>query len=297
MINPFNSSLYKLLDQKLKANKAIGKVVAFSAASPTDISGQVAQFQSLIQQKVDIIITLAGAGPAFVPAIKQAAAAGIPTISLINDINTPGAVSISPNPYQDYAPSTAAILNAIGKKGNVIYVKGIPGTSTDTAGLKVVKQLVANCPNVKLLGQVVGNYIPPVVTSATLSFLTTHPQPIAAVFQTGTMAPAINAAFTKNGRKIPPIADIGAQIGTIASGMTRRGKGRRHRGGAVALANQTVDVTARMLGGQGPKFTNVLSYQPQITRRTSTRSTRRAASRPTRAPSTPRVAGTAQGRC
>ena len=228
----------------------------------------MAQFQSLIQSKVDIIITLASSGPAFVPAIKQAAAAGIPTISLVNDIATPGAVSISPNPYQNYAPATAAILNEIGQKGNVVYVQGIPGTATDTAGLKVTKQLIAACPKVKLVGQVVGQYIPPVTTSALLAFLTTHPQPIAAVFQTGAMTPYIMAAFPKNGRKIPPVADIGAQIGSIAYWHDTKGyKSAGTAGGINGLAVETVDVVRRMLGGQGPKFTNVLWYQPQITQK------------------------------
>jgi ribose transport system substrate-binding protein len=268
LFNPFNAGLYKTLNQKLKANKGIGKVIAFTAASPGDVAGQVAQFQSLIQSKVDIIITLAASGPAFVPAIKQAAAAGIPTISLINDVATPGAISISPNPYQNYAPATAAILNQIGQKGNVVYVQGIPGTATDTAGLKVTKQLVAACPKVKLVGQVVGQYIPPVTTSALLAFLTTHPQPVAAVFQTGAMTPYIMAAFPKNGRKIPPVADIGAQVGSIAYWHDTKGyKSAGTAGGDTGLAVEAVDVTSRVLGGQGPKFTNVLWYQPQITQK------------------------------
>ena len=268
LINPFNAGLYKALNQKLNANKAIGKVIAFTAASPTRRrrSGGAVPVADPVEGRHHHHARVLR--PGVRPGDQAGGGGGDPDDLAVNDIATPGAVSISPNPYQNYAPATAAILNEIGQKGNVVYVQGIPGTATDTAGLKVTKQLIAACPKVKLVGQVVGQYIPPVTTSALLAFLTTHPQPIAAVFQTGAMTPYIMAAFPKNGRKIPPVADIGAQVGSIAYWHDTKGyKSAGTAGGINGLAVETVDVVRRMLGGQGPKFTNVLWYQPQITQK------------------------------
>lgn len=268
LINPFNAALFKEVQDDLKKSKAVSKIVPLTASSPTDIQGQVQQFNSLVQQKVDLIITLAGSGPAFTGPINAAAKAGIPTISLINDVQTPASVNISPNVYQNYAPGIETLINAVGQKGNVVYVQGIPGTATDTGGLKITKQLLAPCKNMKLIGQVVGNYIPPVVISATAQFLASHPQPIAAAFQTGAMAPYVMQGFQKAGRKVPPTLDVGAQLGSLAywhDNLSKGYKGAGTAGGDAGLANEAANVAFRILGGQGPKFNSVLWYQPQIT--------------------------------
>jgi ribose transport system substrate-binding protein len=255
------------LEAELKATPGVANVIAYTAASAQDVSGQLQQFQSLIQQHVDLIVTLAASGPAFIPAIQQAAAAGIPTVSLVNDIESPDSVNISPNTWQDVAAPVTSILNGIGKKGNVLEVHGIPGTQTDTDTFTDFGDLLAPCPGISVLGAVDGDYSPPAVESAVLQFLSTNPAPVAAVLQTATMAPYVMEAFQKAGRPIPPVVDVGAQEGSLAYWSENRKTyhGGATVGGDLALANEAVRVVRRMLVGQGVKVNNIIWYQPVVT--------------------------------
>jgi ribose transport system substrate-binding protein len=265
---PFNTGLYEALLASLKANKNISKVIAYTAATSTDIAGQIQQMQSLIQQKVNLIVELAAAGPPMVGVAKQAAKAGIPFVSLINYVPTSYAISVTPNIWQDVSEPTTSILNGIGKTGNVLLVHGIPGTTTDSTSMDYFNQLVDACPNVTIAGSITGDYTPPVVASAALQFLSTHPQPIAAVLQVGTMSSAIMQAFQQVGRPMPSVLDIGAQVGSVAywhDNESNGYKGGGSAGGIGSLVSEATSVITRVLAGQGPKINAMVWYQPVIT--------------------------------
>ena len=52
---------------------------------------------------------------------------------------------------------------------------GVPGLTTDEYGYNAQKAVLEECPNINVVGEVVGNYIPAVAKSAVLQFLTSHP--------------------------------------------------------------------------------------------------------------------------
>jgi ribose transport system substrate-binding protein len=268
LINPFNAELYQLITGELKSDPAVGKVVAYTASSPTDISGQLQQFQSLIQQHVDLIVTLVPATGPFTPAIEQAGKAGIPTISLVNYVSTPAGVGIAPNTWSNVASPAAAIIKAIGEKGDVLLVHGITATTTDAATFADFNELLGACPNIKIAGSTEGMYNPPVVKSGVLQFLSTHPAPINAVFQTATMAPAILQAFQQAGRTIPSVIDLGAQVGSLAYWKENLAKGYKGAGtaaGPKSIGAEAIQVINRMIAGQGPKLNNIIWPQPNVT--------------------------------
>lgn len=267
LVNPFNAGLYKQLNEQLKSDPQIGNVIAYTAASPSDVAGQIQQMQSLVQQKVDVIITLATSGSTASPVVKQAGDAGIPMISLTNYVDSPQAINLTPNTFQNVMPPAASIVSQVGKKGNVLIVHGIPGTQSDVDETKYFKQVISACPDLKLVGEVNGMYNPSVVKSEVLKFLATHPQKIDVVFQTATMAPAVMQAFQSVGRPMPAVIDLGAQVGSVAywhdHKSTYKGGGAVGSvGSQVALATQ---VTARLLAGQGPKTNVFIWEQPYLT--------------------------------
>lgn len=263
--NPFTAALYPLVQKELKSTPGVSKVIAYAATSPTDVTGQIQQYQSLVQHHVNLIVLLGS--EAFLPVIKQAAKAGIPTVSIVNDVPSNDTVNISPNTWEDNAGPVTRILNLIGQKGNVLLVHGIPGTQSDTDTINQYNQLIAACPNVTNLGAIVGEYAPPVVASAVLQFLATHPQPISAVFQVGTMAPSIIQAFQQAGRPVPAVEDEGAQAGSLAYWSQNKSTYNTAGsvGGVAGLANETVRVVRRMLVGQGVKVNNFVWIQPIVT--------------------------------
>ena len=265
LTNPFASELYDLINSELRRTPGVKKVISFAAASPTDVTGQIQQYTSLVQQHVNLIVLLGS--EAFLPAIQQATKAGIPTVSIVNDVLSADTVNIAPNTWQDNAVPVTTIINAIGQKGNVLLVQGIPGTQANDDTIKQYAELIAPCPNITNEGAIVGAYDPPVVKGSVLQFLSTHPDPVAAVFQVGTMAPPIIQAFQQAGRPVPSVEEAGAQKGSLA--YWSQNKSTYHTagavGGAIGLANETVRVTRRMLAGQGVKVNNIVWYQPIVT--------------------------------
>jgi len=262
--NPFTAELYPLVQKELQSTPGVSKVIALAASSPTDVAGQIQQYQSLIQAHVNLIVLLGS--EAFLPSIQQAAKAGIPTVSIVNDVLSKDTVNIAPNTWEDNAGPVAAILNAIGQQGNVLLVHGIPGTQSDTDTINQYERLIAACPNVTDLGSIDGLYAPPAVQGALLQFLGTHPQPISAVFQVGVMAPPLIQGFQQAGRPVPLVEDTGAQDGSLAywsqNSSTYHTEGSV--GGVMGLANETVRVVRRMLVGQGVKVNNLVWIEPIV---------------------------------
>ena len=52
---------------------------------------------------------------------------------------------------------------------------GIRVTAVDKSTWAVYNSLLAACPNVKLVGEIDGNFAPPAVRAAVLQFLATYP--------------------------------------------------------------------------------------------------------------------------
>ena len=202
---------------------------------------------------------------AFLPAIQQATKAGIPTVSIVNDVLSADTVNIAPNTWQDNAVPVTTIINAIGQKGNVLLVQGIPGTQADDDTINQYAELLAPCPNITNDGSIDG-------ASTTrrwsrvrvLQFLATHPQPVG-----GRVPGRGYGAADHSG--LP----AGGQAGALGRGRGRAEgvarllepeqlhlpHGRMQSAEQSGLANETVRVTRRMLAGQGVKVNNIVWYR------------------------------------
>ena len=56
--NPFATELYGLINSELRRTPGVKKVISFAASSPTDVTGQIQQYTSLVQQHVNLIVLL-----------------------------------------------------------------------------------------------------------------------------------------------------------------------------------------------------------------------------------------------
>ena len=133
------------------------------------------------------------------PVVKDALKQGVATVAYINPLSDASAVSVGPNVYTSGGQAMANLLKLKGGKGNFLGVHGIRVTAVDKSTWGVYNSLLAACPNVKLGGEIDGNFAPPAVRAAVLQFLATYPGPIDAVFHTATMGPAIIGAFQQAG--------------------------------------------------------------------------------------------------
>lgn len=264
--NPFQAYTFNLLQKFLKRSPAIGNVIGV-VSEAGNATKQVQAYQSLVQQGANVIIVQPTSAPAFLPVVRDALKQGVATIAYINPLADASAVTVGPNVYTSSGAALAAFLKMLGGKGDLLGVHGIRVTPVDQSTWAIYKQLLAACPNVKLVGEIDGNFAPPAVRAAVLQFLASYPGKIDGVFQTATMGSSIIGAFQQAGRTVPPVTAMAAQKGEMGYWAQNAGSGYKttgFAGGPTALANLITRVTLRLLAGQGVKTSDIPWPQPQI---------------------------------
>jgi ribose transport system substrate-binding protein len=117
---------------------------------------QIQQMRQLVDQGVDAIIVCCSNPTALNQTVKYAYDKGVPTFSFTGYLTSPYAVNSSVN-YQVAGKDLGLWLgNEIGKKGNVLVVQGIPGTSGSDSQDRGIKSGLATFPDVKIVGDVAG---------------------------------------------------------------------------------------------------------------------------------------------
>jgi len=264
--NPFQAYEFNLLQKFLKRSPAIKKVIP-SVSEAGNATKQIQAYQALLQQGANLIILQPTSTPAFIPVVASALKQGVATVSFINPLANAAAVTVGPNVYTSGGGALAALLKQLGGTGDLLGVHGIRVTAVDQSTWGVFKPLLAACPNVKLIGEIDGNFAPPAVRAAVLQFLASYPGKIDGVFQTATMGPSIIGAFQQAGRSVPPVTAMAAQKGELAYWSQNASKGYKttgFAGGPTSLADLVTRVTLRLLAGQGPKTDDIPWPQPQI---------------------------------
>jgi ribose transport system substrate-binding protein len=253
-------------ESKLNPGK-VSSIVTTTPATPNDVTAQIQQMRSLVQQHVDLIISTLGSPTALNAVIDQAAKANIPVISLLGQSTDKNAVNLQPNPIQLGYFGAKGLLSAMGGKGNVLVVDGIPGLSIDTGILQGGEAVLKAC-HINIVGTVVGKFDPTIAKTQVLSFLSAHPGQVNGVFQVSDMAPGIFSAFQQLGRAVPPVDDIGAPAASLAYWKANESKGYKGSGVAIpAIKDGTYSMAAAlaMLEGRGVKITDIPYSPPVIT--------------------------------
>jgi ribose transport system substrate-binding protein len=270
-LNAYATGNRKGIDNNLAVYKKLGLVSSIVPTYTTVANGatqQAQQIRTMVQKKVDIIISALTSPTAVNGAIAAAAAANIPVVSESGTSTDPHAVNVQGNPYLLGAQTATALANIMGQKGNLLIVDGVPGLSIATFSLAAAKDIFKNCPNIKVVGEVVGFFSQSTAKNEVLKFLATHPGQIDGVWQDSSMAQGVISAFQQLGRKVPPVADTSADLASLAywlHHMKDGYKGTANGDPAQRMADAVWNVSMRMLEGQGVKFTDIPIVPPIIT--------------------------------
>src|SRR3954453_5186440 len=87
----FQVQIVDNLKKSLSAYSSVGDVEVRSTGSNLDIAQQLQQYASLVQSKPDIVILESPSPDSFDGPVQKAAAAGIPTVSLLSPVPVDGA--------------------------------------------------------------------------------------------------------------------------------------------------------------------------------------------------------------
>jgi len=258
-ISPTQAALIPLLEKDLHAVKGVGNVVLLTSP-PTGLTTQIQQTQSLIQRHVSVVVVEPLVPQPFIPIAAAAAKAGIPFISLINGTPSPDSINLAPNSVADAVTSGAALAKAIGGKGSVLGVHGVPSTGVDHQEFAGWRAAFAKCPGIKLDDSIVGEFQPAVAKAQTLAYLSSHPQPVAGVVETAGMVAGVLQAFEQTGRPLPVFVDAGPAVGDLVFFKSHPDKlASAFSITPTGLANATAYTVTQLLGGHGPKVSELAS--------------------------------------
>jgi ribose transport system substrate-binding protein len=270
--NAFATAVVNEVERSFAAAKAKGLVqgdlvkrIMTDPATMTPAE-QIRGYTQLVNSGVDIIFTTPLSGDAMISAVDAAGKKGVVTVTLGSTIRSTYAVNVTDNSYLNIAAPTALVAEQLQGKGNVVIVRGFQGLSAETIGYRAMKDVLAACPDLKVIGEVKGAYMSPVAKAELLKFLSSHPQKVDMVTQAGTMAPGVYAAFEAIGRDTPKVVDVGAQAASLASWKKLQAKGYDTAGtggNGTQEAKAMFTVGMMVLQGAGPKI-GTITREPSV---------------------------------
>jgi ribose transport system substrate-binding protein len=267
--NAWRAAALAQLQASVEKYKKLGLVKDLVVTdSNGDTPTQIQQMRSMIQKGVDVIISIPGSPTAMNGVIDEAFQAGIPVITLAAPVTTANAINVDTNGYLIGKTMALGLVQLLGGKGNILTVEGIPGTS----GSELIKAggqaVFKNCPDIKIVADLVGQWSESAAQTAVLQQLSSNPTQIDGVWQQGSMFMGVIKALEQAGRPIVPVTVGNPNQNSLAYWHDNMGKGFKTVGSsnAPAAGMDVVFRTAlRVMLGQGLKVSNIVVRPPLIT--------------------------------
>ncbi|HWK43908.1 MAG TPA: ABC transporter substrate-binding protein [Stellaceae bacterium] len=184
--------------------KIVAAATSFTTADK-EAPTQAAQIQNLILQGYDAIVINAASPEALNGAVKQACDAGIVVVAFDGLVTEPCAYKVTVDLAGTYgAEQVRQIAKRLPNGGNLIYVRGLAGTSIDADITKGVMAEIAKHPNLKIVSSVNGNWDQTTTQKAVATVLPSLPEVVGIIDQGGDGYGAAQA-FKAAGRPTPLI--------------------------------------------------------------------------------------------
>jgi len=215
--NDWRPQVEKLAQLTAKLAPFAGKVNMKIVNSQSTNQAQIADLNSIIQEKPDVLLLIPGSSTALNPTIQRACAAGI----LVFTISAPVTAPCAWNVNQDFFGGMTGVGQWMGKvlknQGSVFVDHGIPGLGIskdiENGFLKGLKQ---SGPAVKVVGGFNGQYAPGPEQSGITSLLVGTPD-VNGVMTQGYCTPVFNALKQAGKASVPATCyAYNGELGTCA---------------------------------------------------------------------------------
>ena len=175
--NPSNPILRGVrIGSEIAAGALDARVVHFiprSEAAPE----QLGLVDEVIRNKPDAVVLAPFDPSAMVPAVEKLDAAGIPVTNVNERLAGGRTVAyVGTDDYQLALATARYLIDAMGKKGNVVILEGPETLPTSIARVKAYKDVLKEFPDVKLLASKTANYARTPAVQVMKSWLRLYPQ-------------------------------------------------------------------------------------------------------------------------
>jgi ribose transport system substrate-binding protein len=170
----------------------------------SDASEQISQIQALILEKPTVLLLDAASPTALNGVVQKACDAGIIVVSYDATVTADCAYRLSPDWVDAGYIMGKWMAEHLGGTGNVVLVRGVAGTDVDAGQYEGWLKALAEYPDIKVVGEVYGDWDDATAQSAIGGIMGTLPTDIAGVIANGG-GYGIAQAFEAAGRATPTI--------------------------------------------------------------------------------------------
>jgi ribose transport system substrate-binding protein len=253
-----------LLNEMKKINAqlhaaGLAKAEVLSTDSNNNIGIQLTQFNNLSRQGCNVIVSTPSNPTGMCSGMKDGLEKGVLSITVQSPVNCPYAMNVGSNQYYGGRELADWVGKALGGKGNVLILSGVPGIST-TIGLEAgSKAALAKYPGIKIVGTVYGFWNEATSKTEMVKWLATHPQKLDGIVSYGDMAVAADEALAQSGR--PPVmqADGTNECAYIAYWHEKKLHTLAFLAGGGSNGYEAMYVALKMLSGAQP-VTNMVWF-------------------------------------
>jgi ribose transport system substrate-binding protein len=175
--NPSNPILRGVrIGGEIAAKSLDAKIVHFIPRSEAPAE-QLGLVDEVVLIKPDAVVLAPFDPKAMVPAVAKLNAAGIPVTNVNERLDGGDVVAyVGTDDYQLALTTARYLINAMGKKGNVVILEGPDNLPTSIARVKAYKDAIKEFPDVKLLASKSANYARAPAIEVMKSFLRLFPE-------------------------------------------------------------------------------------------------------------------------
>lgn len=207
--NPFISSEYRtqMIQELIDTNKEyMDKGVTTELeieSADTDVAGQIQQLQNLINKGVDAILVNPGDVNGLNDTLQEAVGKGIIVISVDQELATPNVYNVGIDQKEWAKTSAKWLADKLGGKGNIVQIEGFPGHPANEARMSGVAEVLAQYPDIKVLGKDTGKWDEATGQQVMSNFLASFPNMDGYWTQDGMAIGAFQAVLAANPSKFP----------------------------------------------------------------------------------------------
>ncbi len=220
-----------------------------------DAAGQLQDLRDLIAKGVNAIVFNPNDPDALNPALDEAKAAGIKTISVDAYVNHPDTYNLYNNQVEYAKIGAKWLFDKIGGKGTVYYMRGFAGHPADTDRDIGFKEVLKDYPNIKVLPNedgVATGWDPATTTQLINDFIASGQYDTINGIWTSGMDSQVVDAIKAAGKKFVPI--VGADLGAFVSQLLNTTDYPGLEGVAVtntaAVGGAGVNLALKLLNGE-----------------------------------------------
>jgi ribose transport system substrate-binding protein len=136
---------------------------------------QIQQINAMVQAGAQAIVTFPISPTALNQVVKNACDKGVKVFAYDAEITEPCAWNVHIDQTEAGRVTAEWLAKAMGGKGNIVVLTGVPGTSVDTQRTAAAKAVFAKYPDIHIVAEAVGMWSQAVARTELTKILATHP--------------------------------------------------------------------------------------------------------------------------